>query len=195
MHDVKNPRSLLDEVMPQHDVNEIHDVWVPASPEMAYAAMKAVTPREIRLFRPLMVIRMLPNRLKRKPAEVNPSRPLLEEFLGNGFLRLGERPSAEFVMGGIGQPWRLSGNEPLKSIRTREEFLAFDEPGYSKMAVNFTIHPEGSGSRIVTETRVVGTSVEATKRFGRYWFVIKWGSAAIRRSWLNAIRRGIDRRG
>jgi hypothetical protein len=47
----------------------------------------------------------------------------------------------------------------------------------------------GARSRLTTETRVVGTTPEATKLFGRYWLVIRPWSGAIRRSSLSAIRR------
>ena len=42
---------------------------------------------------------------------------------------------------------------------------------------------------LITETRVAGTSPEATQAVLRYWRVIRLGSGAIRRSWLAAIRR------
>jgi hypothetical protein len=48
-------------------------------------------------------------------------------------------------------------------VRTREEFLSFDEPGYAKAAISFIVRPERGGSRVITETRVVGTSPEATR--------------------------------
>jgi hypothetical protein len=51
------------------------------------------------------------------------------------------------------------------------------------------VRPENDGSRVITETRVVGTSPEATRSLLRYWRVIRLGSSAIRRSWLATIRR------
>ncbi len=185
-------RKLLDEIMPRYDVNEVHDVWVPAAPSVAYEAIKAVVPREIRLFAPLMAIRMLPNRLKGRGAELEPAIPLLRQFVRQGFLILDERPGFEFVMGGIGRFWRLSGDEALHTIETYEDFISFAEPGYARVGLDFTASPEGDGSRIVTETRVVGTDPEATKLFRRYWFAIRLGSAAIRRSWLEGIRCRIE---
>jgi hypothetical protein len=38
-------------------------------------------------------------------------------------------------------------------VRTREEFLSFDEPGYAKAAISFLVRPERDGSRVITETR------------------------------------------
>jgi hypothetical protein len=55
--------------------------------------------------------------------------------------------------------------------------------------MNFTVSPQGNGSLVTTETRIAGTDAEASRKFRRYWFVIRLGSGAIRRSWLKAIRR------
>ena len=75
------------------------------------------------------------------------------------------------------------------AVRTREDFLAFAGPGYAKAAIAFLVRPERGGSRVVTETRIAGTSPEATRALLRYWVAIWLGSGAIRRSWLAAIRR------
>ena len=83
---------------------------------------------------------------------------------------------------------RWAGNEPA-AVRTREDFLSFAGPGYAKAAIAFLVRPERGGSRVVTETRVAGTSPEATRALLRYWVAIRLGSGAIRRSWLAAIRR------
>lgn len=192
MNTPRNPRRLLDEVMPRFDVHETHAIWAPAGPADAYAAIKAVTPAEIKLFQLLMAIRMLPDRLTGERERPRPSAPLLEQFVGQGFLILGERPAAEIVLGGAGRFWQFRG-DPLVRFATPAEFVAFAEAGYAKAAVSFSVRPEGAGSRILTETRVLGTDPEATRRFRRYWFVIRPGSAAIRRSWLQAIRRRLSR--
>ena len=70
-----------------------------------------------------------------------------------------------------------------------EAFLAFAVPGYAKAVVAFLVRPERGGSRIITETRMAGTSPEATRSLLRYWCAIRLGSGVIRRSWLAAIRR------
>jgi hypothetical protein len=82
----------------------------------------------------------------------------------------------------------LAGNKPA-AVRTREDFLSFAEPGYAKAAIAFLVRPERGGSRVITETRVAGTSPDATRAMRRYWRAIRLGSGAIRRSWLAAIRR------
>jgi hypothetical protein len=172
---------LIDEILPDYDVHEVHSLWVSAQPADAYDAVLAVTAREVRLFGPLMRLRTF----GRSGRAFDPDRPLLGEMLKVGFMQLGERQGDEVVVGAIGRFWSPFGNKP----RVVDDFRTFDEPGYAKAALNFTVRPEGTGSRIATETRIVGTDAEATKSFRRYWLVIRLGSGAIRRSWLKAIRR------
>ena len=105
-----------------------------------------------------------------------------------GVVPLGERPGAEIAAGAVGRFWRLGGNEPA-AVRTRKDFLSFAEPGYAKAVIAFLVRPERGGSRVITETRVAGTSPEATRALLRYWRAIRLGSGAIRKSWLAAIRR------
>jgi hypothetical protein len=172
---------LLDQVMPEFDVHEVHSLWVPAEPAAAYEAVRAVSAREVRLFGPLMVLRTF----GRSNRVFGSRAPLLGEMVNAGFLPLGERPGEELVVGAVGRFWSPFGNKP----RPVEDFAGFDEPGFAKAALNFRVAAEGEGSRITTETRIVGTDAEATRKFRRYWLLIAVGSAAIRRSWLKAIRR------
>jgi hypothetical protein len=187
-------RPLLDEVLPRFDATEVHDVWIPARPQVVFAAVKQVTVREVRLLMPLEALRGLPSLLTGRPA-FRPTRsaPVLDAFTV-GVVPLGERPDQEIAAGAIGRFWRLAGNEPA-AIRTREDFLSFAEPGYAKAAIAFVVRPERDGSRVITETHVAGTSPEATLALLRYWRAIRLGSGAIRRSWLAAIRRRVAHAG
>jgi hypothetical protein len=183
-----NPLRLIDEALPRFDVREIHEIPVHAALDVVYAAIKSVTARDVRLLTPLEVLRVLPGLLvRRRPFRPTSSAPLIEEFTV-GVVPLGERAGKEIVAGAIGRYWLLWGNQPAL-IRTREEFLAFSEPGYTKAVVAFSVCAESTGCRVTTETRVFGTSPEATRAFRRYWLLIRPASGAIRRSWLAAIRR------
>jgi hypothetical protein len=188
------PRSLLDEVLPQFDASEVHDVWIDAPPNVVFSAVKQVTVGEVRLVPPLEALRALPGLLARRPAfRPNSTARMLDQFT-TGVVPLGERAGTEIAAGAIGRFWRLFGNEPADVV-TREDFLSFDEPGYAKAAISFLVRPDRGGSRVITETRVVGTSLEATRALLRYWRAIRLGSGAIRRSWLAAIRRRASRVG
>jgi hypothetical protein len=175
---------LLDELIPDYDVHNVHSLWVPAAPAAAYEAVKTVSAREVRLFGPLMLVRSF-GRLSRV---LDVEAPLLEEMEKVGFMALGERPGEEVVLGAVGRFWSPLGNQP----RVVEDFSSFDEPGYAKAAMNFRVSAEGSGCRLTTETRIVGTDAAATRKFRPYWLLIRLGSGAIRRSWLKAIRRRLS---
>jgi hypothetical protein len=182
------PRSLLEEVLPRFDASEVHDVWVAAPPEVAFAAVKQVTVGEIRLLKPLEALRALPGLLARRPVfRPDPSERALDQFT-TGVVPLGEHPGKEIAAGAIGRFWRLVGNEAVE-VQAGEDFRSFDEPGYAKAAISFLVRSERGGSRVITETRVAGTSPDATRVLLRYWRAIRPGSGAIRRSWLAAIRR------
>lgn len=187
-------RSLLDELLPRFDTSTAHDVWIDAQPNVVFAAVKQVTVREVRLLMPLEALRGLPSLPTGRPA-FRPTRsaPVLDVFTV-GVVPLGERPGAEIAAGAVGRFWRVAGNEPA-AVHTREDFLSFADPGYAKAAIAFLVRPERGGSRVITETRVAGTSPEATQAFLRYWRVIRPASGAIRRSWLAAIRRRVAHTG
>ena len=183
---------LLDEVMPEYDVHEVHELWVPAGPEPTYEAVKAVTAQEVRLYGLLMGLRTVPARLRGRRRTGDARVPMLTQMLKAGFVDLGAEPGSEVVVGAVGRFWSPSGNLPVRTVRTRDDFKEFAEPGYAKAAMNFSIDPQGDGSLVRTETRVVGTDAEATRKFRRYWWLIGWASAVIRRSWLRAIRRRLS---
>ncbi len=183
------PPSLLDEAMPTYDAAEVHELDIAAPPPLVYRELLALTPREIRAFRPLMAVRAIPSILRGRSYGIDPSRPVLEQFLDLGFARLAEEPGREVVVGAVGRFWSLAGNRPRTDVRNLDEFTRFAQPGFAKAAMNFRVEPSGYGSRVVTETRIVGTDAAATRSFRRYWRLIRPGSGAIRRSWLKGLRR------
>lgn len=179
----------LDEALPSFDVHEVHSTELEVPPDAAWDALLAVKPLEVRLVAPLMALRALPGLVTRRNwLDLRPRGTLIDSMLGAGFLELARRPGKELAVGAIGRFWSLTGNEPVP-LESPGEFRAFDEPGYAKAAMDFTFEPAGGGTLVRTETRVAGTNPEATKVFRRYWRLIYPGSALIRISTLNAIRR------
>lgn len=122
------------------------------------------------------------------------TRPIVDLFTRSGFLLLSEEPDRELVLGTIGRYWGLAGGVPPRLISDAQAFAAFADPGYVKVTCNFFVEDEGVGwSRVVTETRVLGTDSSASRKFALYWRVIYPGSATIRRMWLKAIKRRAER--
>jgi hypothetical protein len=178
----------LDEFLPEYDVNEVHSTRVAASPSETLAAARALAPREVPLTGALMALRRLPAAVLGRSGESSrraPDAPILDQMTRGGFTLLAEHPD-ELVLGVVGRFWTLNGGiRPMD----RDEFVTFDEPGFAKAVVNFHVREVADGSVLTTETRIMGTSDEARRKFGRYWRFVMPGSALIRRAWLRAIRR------
>jgi hypothetical protein len=180
---------LLDELMPDYEFGEAHSIRVCATPAHAMRAVKSAPLGEMPLVRLLFAIRSLPASLGGKrglPSEKTAS--LYEQMLAFGFMQLGDEPGREVILGGVGQMFRPGGGV-APAVRDARSFLAFEEPGYARVAMNFSVEATGDGVRLATETRVAATDPDSRQRFGRYWRVIRPGSAAIRRGWLRAARR------
>ena len=195
---VGNTRTHLDAIVPFWQFAERHEIRVHAGPATVERAVRAVTAREIRLFRLLTWIRNPrlprggePASLLAAPAD----RPILDVALGSGFLLLAEEPRRELVLGTLvivpDELLRLPAAERqrLREAFDADAFRALDAPGYAKAVMSFHLQDEGGGwTRLVTETRVFATDDHARRRFAPYWRTIYPGSALIRRMWLRAIR-------
>jgi hypothetical protein len=158
--------SALDEVMPEYQFVEHHELQVRAEPAVVFGAIRPVTAREIRYFQTLTWIRNPRVRATQPSILAAPEdRPLIDVALGAGFRLLREDPGREIVIG----------------TRVARDVTA---------VLNFRVTPDGPGaSMLTTETRVFANSSRATRAFAAYWRVIYPGSAIIRIEWLRAIKR------
>jgi hypothetical protein len=147
---------LLDKIMPEYEFGEVHSIQLSASPEAALAAFKEVTPGEMPLVRLLFTLRSLPAHLMgRQGLPTEKTTSLYQQMLGFGFVPLGDKPNRELVAGMIGQMFKLRGETP--TIRDACEFVAFEEPGYAKAAMNFFVESADRDTVLTTETRVMTT--------------------------------------
>ena len=181
--------TLLGRLMPSADQQELHMIRLSAPPDQVWAALQAITYRDLPLMRLLMGIRGLPSRLGRGGGGgLQLDEPLLALFRRMGFVTVVEEPGAALAMGTAAQFWRLSP-APAPTIRDGADLLSFSSPGYAKAVMSFEIAPDGAGSRLLTETRVQATDAAARRSFRLYWLVIRAGSGLIRRSILRAVQR------
>ena len=112
---------------------------------------------------------------------------MLQVMLDSGFLLLREIKDRELVVGIVE---RMASSRSEMPPARPEEFMSFKDSGAVKIAANFRVEDSGGGwSKVTTETRILATDRQAKGRFGVYWRLIHPGSALIRRSWLEAIRR------
>lgn len=200
---IAQPKTHLDAMVPAWQFGEHHEIRIHADPARVEQAIRAVTAREIRLFRLLTWIRnpRLPgSRQRENILAPSADRPILDVALKGGFMVLAEEPQGELVFGTLVLvPRELRLLPPEERARLRREFTpakfqALDKPGYAKAAMNFRLEDEGNGwTRLTTETRVFATDDHARRRFAAYWRAIYPGSALIRRMWLRAIRLRAER--
>jgi hypothetical protein len=184
-------QSLLDEYMPTHEVNEFHSELVHASSGRIYSAMKETTFAEVKVFSVLMLIRRA---AAGKFATVQGTDVPIFTLLsrkGSGFVLLAEDPEREIVLGTAGRFWSTGA---ARSVQTRSDFLAFDEPGSARSVFNIKLEDMGNGwTHVTTETRALGNDPSARRKMAAYWRVIYPGSATIRRMWLRAIKARAER--
>lgn len=185
---------LLDEWLPTYQFNEIHRVTVRASPEKTFVALKQLTWAELSpLVKLLLGLRALPARLsgKTEPA-MDASQPMLDLMYAQGFIPLAES-SNEIVFGLIGQFWKLK-DDMTPPIHTPQEFLAFDDPAFAKVAANLAVREiTPMLMECTTETRIYVPDPNTRKKFALYWIAIRLGSGLLRRVWLAAIKRRAER--
>jgi hypothetical protein len=161
--------SIVD-ALPVYHHGERHSIRIAASPERALAAAHETSLEDVPLVRALFRLRGL-----RAAARG----PIWDALLAEGF-----QPFGDETVVLVGRPWSPQGGR-----RSVDDFVAFQEPGWAKLAMNLRASPEGDGARLETETRVFLTDAGSRRRFGAYWLVIRPFSGFVRRSWLRAAKR------
>jgi hypothetical protein len=181
---VAAPVQLIDRFVPVYQFAERHEIDVAATAAATYRSIQTVTPAEISFYRALTWIRR--GGKSGPPSILDPPRdvPILKTAIETSFRKLGEAPDREIVFGGLVVA-------PPDAVRRRwdvDVFTNLADPGYAKVAMNFSIEPAGAGSRLRTETRVYATDAATRRVFTPYWRTIYPGSALIRWSWLRAVK-------
>lgn len=186
----KGAPTLLDRFLPECEVVERHETRVAAPADITYAAAREMSLADSRLVRAIFRGREL---LMRSPAaEEQLPQSLIDEVLSIGWGVLAQDPGREIVVGAVTQPWK--GAVKFRALLP-DEFAAFDDPGFTKIAWTIRVEPiDAASSRFYTETRVATTDVEARKRFRRYWTMVSPGVRMIRRESLRLVRADAERR-
>ena len=155
------------DALPEYHHRELHSILVAAPPERALAAAKETRLEDLPVVSALFRLRGLRRAM--------PRGALWEAMRANSF-----RPLRDNTLVAVGKPWR-----PRGAMLAVDDFAAFREPGYAKMAMDIG-YSEG---RLTTETRVFLTSPGARRAFLAYWLVVRPLSGLTRRSWLRAAKR------
>lgn len=184
------PPTLLDRFLPECEVLERHQTRVAAPADITYAAARQMSLMGSPVVRAIFRGREL---LMGSPTtDDRPPQPLLDEVLSIGWGVLAQEPGREIVLGAVTQPWK--SDVKFRALPP-DEFAAFSEPGFAKIAWTIRADPLGpAASRFSTETRVATTDAGARKRFRRYWTMVSPGVRLIRREILRLVRTDAERR-
>jgi len=162
----------LAEMLPAPQFRERHERLIEAPPAAVWSALHELRLVDLALSRALMDLRSLPARIARG------KRP---RMVAGRFLEDGPVPvlvslvNHAVVAGGLLQPWKLFGGAAPPKLDAAG-LQAFHEPGWVKVGLDFVLEPDGSGTRLRTETRVVATDARTRLLFAGYWLLIRVGS-------------------
>lgn len=166
---------------------------IEAPPELVWKALQALQFDDLRVTKLLIGIRSLPGvalgrgPVRRRRGGTRTS-PLLEAITSSRFIILHSEPDRILTLGIVGQFWRLTGGNDA-AVKDPATFVEFDEPGFVKSAIDFVLVPNGSGTRLTTNTCNRATDESTARLFRNYWRVIGLGSKLIRLDMLRAVRR------
>jgi hypothetical protein len=171
---------MTDGFLPQADETASADVLVAAAPARAYAAIGATDVTTIRLWG---VLGGLDDARRRFGAD--PSAPrTLDRLLAAGAVELAAEPGARRVIGIAG---RYHFDRQVVKLRP-DEFAAFHEPGSLKAVVEFTLAPEGYGTRLRCDLRVRATDDDTRSTLGATWIVAGPALRLLLPRFLDAVR-------
>lgn len=179
---------LIESAIPAFDALIAEHVVVAADRATTFRAARSLDLLTVRtpLLAASMWIRALPERLLGK-AVLPPPRLVIADPTGlPGWLPLGEQPDREIAFGAVGRFWR-----PVIEWRdvSPADFAAFAEPGWGKIAANFSVAPYGASHTLLSyQCRTATTDPNSHRRFVPYWWLIRPFVAHIMRATLNAIK-------
>ncbi len=199
--EVTDREMLIDRALPRFDFTRVEHEVVEADPEATYAAVRRLD--FMKVHSPLMDaatwVRGVPDKVARatgrrtEPPQELPSLTFDGMLVGEGslpgWMSLDEDPPREIAFGAIGKFWQLdiSWLEPMPE--TPEEFAAFDEEGWGKIAANFSVRPYGQGRSLLSYEARTGMSDAASRtKFARYWTVVSPFVGVIMRATLRTVK-------
>jgi hypothetical protein len=187
---------LIDRFLNVYDAACIAQITVDAPRDVVWAAIRETDLRDP-VVDTLFTIRELPDRLIRRlrgeaPPPVAPRVTFADmETAGPGWVPLGEDSGREFVVGSVGRFWRRDyGGRSVNA----DEFVAFHEPGYAKLAISLSVRALGYRTLIHYEARTATTDLVARRKFLRYWKLVGPGAGLVMRRALRRIKAEAESR-
>lgn len=164
------PGLRLDDVVGHPDVSSRHDRRVDAPPGQVWDALLTASVDSHPAVRLLMGARALPRRIGRRPPAPPQRRRTLLQMAPYPLVSV--TSGRAVIMAGVGQPWRLTNAGPPPRFDL-DEIVAFDAPGWVKIAMDIRVDATADGSTVTSETRVKATDEAARRAFRAYWTLIR----------------------
>jgi len=150
----------LDWLLPEFDATIVEHEVIEGDPEAIYRAVKAVDmaeiPKQYAAVRVLFAARGAAERLvnallgRTAPPPVPEGALRLCDMPEHGdWVKLADEPPDEFAFGVVGRFW---GGETVWETIDADHFVAFDRPGFAKIACSISLRPYGTAHTLVSAT-------------------------------------------
>jgi hypothetical protein len=195
---------LIDRYLPRYDVTLIEHTVADADVATTWQALRELDLMQVHT--PLMdaatFVRGLPGRAAARFGRATPPEPPPRRLhlTGGGpgiegWLSLGESVEREIALGAVGRFWRPDIEWYDVSGMSPQQFAAFDEPGWGRIAANFSLRPYGTARTLISYEARTGTGdPDAARRFRLYWALVRPFVRHIMRAALTAVRRSAESR-
>ena len=193
---------LIDRCLPDFDVTLIEHTVVNADVDTTWRALMDLDLLDVHspLLDAAFLVRGLPAKVAAWRGHTRPSETPAELKLGGGddaglegWLSLGQIESREIALGAVGRFWKPNIEWYDVTEMTPEQFAAFDEPGWGRIAANFTLRPYGEGRTLLSyEARTATRDGDAARSFARYWTLVRPFVGHVLRAALATVRRNAE---
>jgi hypothetical protein len=188
--DPEEQDTLLDRFMPAYEVVERHHIRIAAPAAVTLAAAREMDLLGSGLVR--TIIKARETILGATRDDRARPRGLVAEMQSLGWVVLADVPGREVVVGAVTRPWEA--NVTFRALPP-DQFAAFREPGYVKIAWTLRAEPiSTTESLFFTETRTIATDHTARAKFRRYWSFLSPGIIVIRWAMLGPLKSEAERR-
>jgi hypothetical protein len=194
---------LIDRYLPRFDVALIEHMVVDADVATTWQALRRLDLMQVHtpLVDAALFVRGVPARLGARLGRKGPDKPppprltLTGDGLGlEGWLSLGESAEREIAFGAVGRFWQPDIQWYDVSTMTPQQFAAFAEPGWGRIAANFSLRPYGTPRTLASyEARTATGDPESARRFARYWLLVRPFVRHIMRAALDTLRLDAER--
>ncbi len=195
---------LIDRLLPDFDVTLIEHTVVETDVATTWAAREDLDLAQVHtpLLDAALFVRDVPAKMRARSGRADPAPPppaelkLSGDGMGlDGWLILGEVDEREVAFGAVGRFWQSDIQWYDVTEMTPEQFAAFDEPGWGRIAANFSLRPYGEARTLVSyEARTATSDPDSARKFARYWRLVRPFVGHIMRAALAALAREAQER-